>query len=105
MRDQNRTRGLAVLEQSRHERRRAITAGRVRLRGHAPQFWLWTLVIFVTFGVVYWNISQRQLQTARSEVLARQRAIKQELEPRLVPLRDLWREDHPRGRPALADED
>lgn len=88
MRNQNRTRGLAALEQSKGERRRAITAGRVRLRGGAPQFWLWTIVIFVAFGVVYWNVAQRQLQTARSEVMARQRAIKQELEPRLLPLRD-----------------
>lgn len=60
----------------------------MRLRGGAPQFWLWTVVIFVAFGVVYWNVAQRQLQTARSEVMARQRAIKQELEPRLLPLRD-----------------
>lgn len=88
MRNQNRTRGLAALEQSREERRRALTAGRVRLRGGAPQFWIWTIVIFIAFGVVYWNIAQRQLQTARSEVMARQRAIKQELEPRLLPLRD-----------------
>lgn len=82
------TRGLAVIEQSRYERRRALTAGRVKLRGGAPQFWIWTVVIFAVFGVVYWSVAQRQLQTARSEVLARQRAIKQELEPRLLPLRD-----------------
>jgi hypothetical protein len=88
VRNENKTRGLAVLEQSRTERRRALTAGRVRLRGGAPQFWIWTLVIFAVFGVIYWNVAQRQLQTARSEVLARQRAIKQELEPRLLPLRD-----------------
>lgn len=88
VRNENRRRGLAALEQSKDERRRALTAGRVRLRGGAPQFWLWTIVIFVAFGVVYWNVAQRQLQTARSEVMARQRAIKQELEPRLLPLRD-----------------
>ncbi len=88
MRNENKTRGLAVLEQSRSERRRAVTSGRVKLRGGAPQFWIWTLVTFAVFGVVYWNVAQRQLQTARSEVLARQRAIKQELEPRLLPLRD-----------------
>ena len=88
MRNENRRRGLAALEQSKDERRRALTAGRVRLRGGAPQFWLWTIVIFVAFGVVYWNVAQRQLQTARSEVMTRQRAIKQELEPRLLPLRD-----------------
>jgi hypothetical protein len=88
VRNENRRRGLAALEQSKDERRRALTAGRVRLRGGAPQFWLWTIVIFVAFGVVYWNVAQRQLQTARSEVMGRQRAIKQELEPRLLPLRD-----------------
>lgn len=88
VRNENRRRGLSALEQSKDERRRALTAGRVRLRGGAPQFWLWTIVIFVAFGVVYWNVAERQLQTARSEVMARQRAIKQELEPRLLPLRD-----------------
>lgn len=88
VRNQDNTRGLTALQQSREERRRAITAGRVRLRGGSPQFWLWTIVIFVAFGIVYWNVSERQLQTARSEVMARQRAFKQELEPRIVPVRD-----------------
>lgn len=88
VRNQDNTRGLTALQHSREERRRAITAGRVRLRGGAPQFWLWTIVIFVVFGVIYWNVAERQLQTARSEVMARQRAFKQELEPRILPVRD-----------------
>lgn len=88
VRNQDNTRGLTALQHSRDERRRAITAGRVRLRGGSPQFWLWTIVIFVIFGVIYWNVAERQLQTARSEVMARQRAFKQELEPRILPVRD-----------------
>lgn len=88
VRNDDRRRGLAALDQSRQQRRRALVAGRVYVRGGAPQFWLWTVVVFVAFGVVYWNIAERQLQSAKGEVMARQRTIKQELEPRIVPLRD-----------------
>jgi hypothetical protein len=88
VRNQDNTRGLTALQHSREERRRAVTAGRVRLRGGSPQFWLWTIVVFVVFGVVYWNVAERQLQTSKSEVMARQRAFKQELEPRILPVRD-----------------
>lgn len=88
VRNDDRRRGLAALEQSRAQRRRALVAGRVYIRGGAPQFWLWTVVVFFAFGVVYWNIAERELQSQKSEVMARQRAIKQELEPRILPLRD-----------------
>jgi hypothetical protein len=85
---ENRQRGLPSLQESKLQRRRAIVFGKVRIREAAPQFWLWTVVIFVAFGVVYWNISERELQTRKSAVMAKQRAVAKELSPRLTPLRD-----------------
>jgi hypothetical protein len=85
---EQRTRGLPSLQESKLQRRRAVVLGKVRIREAAPQFWLWTLVIFVAFGVVYWNISERELQTRKSAVMAKQRAVAKELAPRLSPLRD-----------------
>lgn len=81
-------RGLPSLKASKEVRRRAIVLGRVRLRDAAPQFWLWTFVLFAAFGVIYWQVSERQLQSQKSAVMARQRTIAQTLSPRLVPLRD-----------------
>lgn len=100
-----RQRGLPSLQASREQRRRAIVLGKVRLRDAAPNFWLWTLVLFVAFGVVYWHIAERQLRAHKSEVMARQRALVQELEPHFVPVRDRveawvaeladeWKEDY-----------
>ncbi len=65
-----------------------MVLGKVRLREAAPQFWLWTVIIFFAFGVIYWHISERQLQSRKSTVMARQRAIAHSLTPKLVPLRD-----------------
>lgn len=83
-----RQRGLPSLQVSKEQRRRAIVLGKVRLRDAAPNFWLWTMVLFVAFGVIYWHIAERQLQSHKSEVMARQRALVQELEPRFGPVRD-----------------
>jgi hypothetical protein len=85
---EQRERGLPSLKQSKEQRRRALVLGKVRIREAAPQFWIWTIVIFVAFGVVYWNIAERELQTRKSSVMAKQRAIAKELEPRLMPIRD-----------------
>lgn len=87
-RKHDRERGLPSLAQSREQRRRAIVLGRVRLKEAAPQFWLWTMVLFLAFSVVYWFWSERELSRQKNAVMAKQRAIGQELEPRLVPLRE-----------------
>jgi hypothetical protein len=86
--NKERGRGLPSLEQSRLQRRRAVVLGRVRLREAAPQFWLWTAVLFLAFGVIYWHWSERELGRQKAAVMAKQRAVAQELQPRLVPLRD-----------------
>lgn len=84
----DRVRGLPSLEQSRETRRRALVLGKVRIREAAPQFWIWTVVLFCAFGVIYWHVSERQLQSQKSAVMARQRAISHELGPRLFPMRE-----------------
>ncbi len=86
--DEQRQRGLPSLAESREQRRRALVFGKVRFREAAPQFWLWTAVTFLAFGVIYWFYSERELARQKSAVMAKQRAISQELTPRLVPLKE-----------------
>lgn len=85
---EERDRGLPALQRSREQRRRALVLGKVRLREAAPQFWLWTAVFVLGFSVVYWHWSERELDSQKAQVMAKQRAVAQELEPRLIPLRD-----------------
>ncbi len=80
--------GLPSLNQARAERRRAITLGRVRMAAIPPQFWLWTAVALGAFSVVYWRISQGQIEARRSQVMAKQRAIAITLGPKIVPFRE-----------------
>lgn len=80
--------GLPSLNEARAERRRAIALGRVRMASIPPQFWLWTAVALGAFSVVYWRISQGQIETRRSQVMAKQRAIAVSLGPKIVPFRD-----------------
>ncbi|HEX3775661.1 MAG TPA: hypothetical protein VHV51_14415 [Polyangiaceae bacterium] len=80
--------GLPSLNEARAERRRAIALGRVRMASIPPQFWLWTAVALGVFTVVYWRISQGQIETRRSQVMAKQRAIAVGLGPKIIPFRD-----------------
>ena len=80
--------GLPSLNQARAERRRAIALGRVRMASIPPQFWLWTAVALGAFSIVYWRIAQGQIETRRSQVMAKQRAIASTLGPKIVPFRD-----------------
>jgi hypothetical protein len=50
-----------------------------------PVFWLWAGVILSVFGVVYWRVSAGQLESEKSSVMAKQRAVRQTLGPRLLP--------------------
>ncbi len=81
-------RGLPSLEEARLERRRAIVLGRARLRAMSPRFWLWTGLGFAVFGVVYYKVAQGHLESQKGAVMAKQRAIAQELGTRLLPWRD-----------------
>jgi hypothetical protein len=53
-----------------------------------PQFWLWTMIGFVAFGVIYWRYAANELQRQKSAVMARQRAFSATLGPRLLPLQE-----------------
>lgn len=87
-RDEQRERGLPSLNEARLERRRAIVFGRARLPALPPYFWLWLGIGLAAFGVLYWRIVEGELETKKSAVMAKQRAIAQTLGQRLLPLRD-----------------
>jgi hypothetical protein len=80
--------GLPSLNEARAERRRAIALGRVRMASIPPQFWLWTAVALGAFTAVYWRIAQAQIETRRSQVMAKQRAIALTLGPKILPFRE-----------------
>jgi len=81
-------RGLPSLNEARAERRRAFALGKVRLRAMPPHFWLWTALGMAVFGVIYWRISAGQLDSQKSAVMAKQRAISKTLGPRIIPFAD-----------------
>jgi hypothetical protein len=76
------------LNEARAERRRAIVFGRARMPALPPYFWLWLAVGLATFSVVYWRIEQGRLESEKSAVMAKQRAVARSLGSKLVPLRD-----------------
>lgn len=53
-----------------------------------PQFWLWTFLGMSAFGVVYWRIAAGQLDSQKSAVMAKQRAVTKTLGPRIQPFVD-----------------
>jgi hypothetical protein len=53
-----------------------------------PYFWLWLAVGLATFGVVYWRIAQGELESRKSAVMAKQRAVAKTLGSKLLPFRD-----------------
>ncbi|MEM6786894.1 MAG: hypothetical protein AAF715_05195 [Myxococcota bacterium] len=74
------TRGLPSVSEARAERR--------RLQSLPPRVWLWA-VIFIGVGIViWWRLDQAKINEMRTELLARQRAVKDELGPRWDPLRE-----------------
>lgn len=88
LRKDGRDRGLPSLNQARAERQRALVLGKVRMPGVPLHFWLWSAVGLGLFGVVYWRIAQGELESARSRVMADQRAVAVALGPKLFPVRD-----------------
>lgn len=80
--------GLPSLNQARAERRRATPFGKARLVGVTPQFWIWVAVVLAAFGVVYWRITAGHLESQKSAVMAKQRAIAKTLGPKILPFRD-----------------
>src|SRR5688500_18572290 len=62
--------------------------GKVRVRAMPPHFWLWTAVVIGAFTVIYWRIAQGEIESRRSQVMAKQRAIARTLGPQILPFRD-----------------
>ncbi len=76
------------MNQARAERRRALVYGKVALRAMPPHFWLWAVVGMAAFGVVYWRVAVSRLESRKSAVMAKQRAIAVALGPKIQPFRD-----------------
>jgi len=53
--------------------------------GGTPQFWLWTVLALATFVVIYWKIAQGKLESQKSAIMAKQRAVMQTLGPKIIP--------------------
>lgn len=85
---QSRHRGLPSVNEARAERRRALVTGRARIYGGSPQFWLWTAIVLVTFGILYWKHAEGQLASQKSAVMAKQRAIHETLGAKLLPFQE-----------------
>lgn len=83
-----RERGLPSINQARQERKRALVFGKVRLGAMPPHFWLWAATIIAAILVVYWRVEQGKVESAKSAVMAKQRAIAVTLGPQIIPFRD-----------------
>ncbi len=77
-----RPRGLPSLAQSKQDR----VAGKVRYP--STKFWGWSAIIIAVTAIVHWKQSQAEVESARSALLAKQRAVVSELGPRWLPLRE-----------------
>jgi hypothetical protein len=88
MRREGREPGLPSLNDARAERRRQLIVGKARMPGVPLHFWLWTAVGISAFAIIYWRIAQGELEAARSQVMAKQRAMTVALGPKLFPFRD-----------------
>jgi hypothetical protein len=65
-----------------------MVTGKARIYGGSPQFWLWTALAIATFIIIYWKFAQGKLESQKSAVMAKQRAVMQTLGPKIVPFRD-----------------
>jgi hypothetical protein len=78
-------RGLPSLNESRETRRRQTRSGKAFVRGMPPVVWLWLGVAMAVFAVAYWRITAGQLESQKSAVMAKQRAVRKSLGPKLLP--------------------
>ncbi len=77
-----RPRGLPSLAQSKEDR----VAGKVRYP--STKFWGWAAIVLAVTGIVHWKRTQGEVESMRSALLAKQRAVVSELGPRWLPLRE-----------------
>jgi hypothetical protein len=80
MTEERHGRGLQAIEQSRE--------ARGKIRWPSTKFWGWAGLILVVSAILNWKWSQGRLESQRSELMARQRAVATELGPRWLPLQD-----------------
>ena len=84
----NREAGLESLNTSRRERHRRITTGKATIGGIPPKLFLWGLGFLVLSGILYFRNHLSETEIMRNKLMAKQRAIAQQLSPKLIPLRD-----------------
>jgi hypothetical protein len=65
-----------------------LVFGKVRVRAMPPHFWLWAGVLILGFGIAYWWKDQSALESQKSQVMAKQRALAKALGPQIFPFRD-----------------
>jgi hypothetical protein len=65
-----------------------MASGKAQIYGGSPQFWLWTALAIAVFAVIYWKFAQGALESQKSAVMAKQRAVMQTLGPKIVPFRN-----------------
>jgi hypothetical protein len=78
--EEPRARGLPSVEEARK--------ARGKIRWPSPKFWGYAGLILVTSFIFHWKWSQGRIESARQELMARQRAVALELGPRWFPLRE-----------------
>lgn len=77
-----RNRGLPSVQQAREAR----ASG--KHRWPSVKFWGYAGLILAVSAIFHWKYTQGQMESAKNTLLARQRAVAKELEPRWNPLRD-----------------
>jgi hypothetical protein len=81
-------RGLPSINEARIERKRALVTGKAKVYGGTPQFWLWTALGVATFTIIYWKFAQGELESQKSALMSKQRAVAATLGPKITPFRD-----------------
>lgn len=87
-RREDKPRGLPSLAEARAERRRTLAQASAGLRSLPPQLWLWLTLAIGAFFVVQWRLSLSEVESEKSAVMAKQRAMAQSLGPQILPFRD-----------------
>lgn len=76
------------MNEAREARRLALGVGRARGARVSPQIWLWIVLGLSAFVIVYWRFAQSKLESQKSAVMAKQRAVMQALGPKIIPFCD-----------------
>ncbi|MCH2108300.1 MAG: hypothetical protein MK135_03155 [Polyangiaceae bacterium] len=84
----NHSAGLDSLNESRANRRRQLATGKAAIGGIPPRLFGWGMSILIVGGFLYYRNFQSDVDIARSQLMANQRATSASLGPKLIPLRD-----------------